>query len=104
MTRLCWVQEHLADPGPCDGHLIRAHLIPRSLMKREGVPRRYQLDPRGYVWVCGGPMGNAGHHGMLDTSRKLRIARWVLPPDVEEMAVEIGLDWWLAREYGERVA
>jgi hypothetical protein len=37
---------------------------------------------------------------MLDTSRKLRIARAELPPAVEEFAAELGLVWWLDREYG----
>lgn len=108
MTRRCWMQEHLAEPGPCDGRLVRAHLIPRQLMKHEGVPRRYLADPRGWVLVCGGPTGVGGHHGQLDHSRKLRVARWILPADVEEMAVEMDallgrepFGVFLDREYGE---
>lgn len=119
--------------GPCDGWLIRAHLVPRQLLKRElprGVaycdeqerwvderdawafdddrgPRVRSLselhdDPRGWVPCCGGPTGIGGHHGALDYSRKLRIPRDVLPVAVEEFAVELGLGWWLDREYGPK--
>jgi hypothetical protein len=112
--------------------LIRAHLIPRQLLKRvfpKGVVRDdegrwvsvqtwmaagradasvreartlQQLidDERSWVPCCGGIAGVSGHHGMLDTSRKLRIARAELPPAVEEFAAELGLVWWLDREYG----
>lgn len=117
--------------GPCDGQLIRAHLVPRQLLKREfpygaslgehgwfalgrsqawyhglTVVRVDELvaDPRSWVPCCGGPMGNAGHHGMLDVSKRLRIARADLPAAVEEFAAELGLGWWLDREYGEAVA
>jgi hypothetical protein len=113
--------------GPCDGALIRAHLVPRQLLKREfphGVVlddhgwrrlSRYEdrydlehrtledlcLDPRCWVPCCGGPMGNGGHHGMLDQSRTLRIPRVELPAVVESFARELGLSAWLDREYGE---
>jgi hypothetical protein len=112
--------------------LIRAHLVPRQLLKRtfpKGVLRDdegrwvsvqawmsagradasvreartlQQLidDERSWVPCCGGIAGVSGHHGMLDTSRKLRIARAELPPAVEEFAAELGLVWWLDREYG----
>lgn len=63
-----------------------------------------QWDERAWRWACGGPMGNAGHHGMLDTARTLRIPRHAIPAETEEFAVEHGLGWWLDREYGERAA
>lgn len=118
------------DAGPCDGALIRAHLVPRQLLKRDfpwGVVlaedgrwyRRFRGesrpeasrfrslkalcdDPRSFVACCGGPMGPGGHHGMLDQSRTLRIPREQLPAAVEEFAAELGLVWWLDREYGPR--
>lgn len=122
--------------GPCDGALIRAHLVPRQLLRREfpegvamfdgewislrelrrrvdplGVPlyrtrslRELHDDERSWVPCCGGPMGPGGHHGMLDQSRKLRIARADLPVAVERFAAELGLGWWLDREYGQRAA
>jgi hypothetical protein len=98
VSRRCF----FAGDGPCDGRLIRAHLIPQQLLKREHAPRRYLADPRGWVLVCGGPMGLSGHHGMFDMSRTVRVPRWKLPAEVEEMAAELGLGWWLDRTYGER--
>ncbi len=112
--------------GPCDGRLVRAHLIPRQCIKREvryGIVRengrwrplgryedRYDLahvpvgelvnDPRTWVPMCGGICGNGAHHGMLDHSRKLRIPRSALPAGLEEFAAETGLTFWLEREYG----
>jgi hypothetical protein len=112
--------------GPCSGALIRAHLIPKQLTKREfphgvvfenGTWRRldrtedrYDLphrtlreihdDPRSWVPCCGGGSGIGGHHGQLD-GLKLRIQRAGLPPAVEEFAAELGLGWWLDRTYGE---
>jgi hypothetical protein len=104
-VKRCWLAQ-LPDAGPCDGRLIRAHLLPQQLMKRGGVPRRYLADSRGWVWACGGPMGLSGHHGKLDSSaiRPLRIPRGRLPFELEVMAEEIGLAWWLDRRYGERLA
>lgn len=116
--------------GQCDGALIRAHLIPRQLLKREfphGVvldgdrwrrlernEDRYDLahrtlrelvdDERSWVPCCGGAMGNAGHHGALDVARTLRVPRGRVPSWVESFAAELGLTWWLDREYGEREA
>jgi hypothetical protein len=97
----CWLAWHAhvehGDPMPCcSGSLVRVHLIPRQLLRRERLP---QLDPRTYVYACGGPMGNAGHHGMLDGSRRLRIHYADLPIKVKEFAAEHGLGWWLEREY-----
>ena len=110
--------------GPCDGALIRAHLIPKQLLRREVWNQRVALrasveaqgrvfpaslrelvwDARCWVPSCGGLHGNGGHHGMLDHSRKLRIPRDRLPVEVEEFAREFGVLWWLDREYGEAVA
>jgi hypothetical protein len=91
--------EH-GDPMPgCDGRLVRVHLIPRQVIKREGGN---PWDQRGWVWACGGAGGNGGHHGMLDHSRKLRLTRSVIPQTTEQLASELGLTWWLDREYGMR--
>ena len=90
---------------PCEGRLIRAHLIPRQLINRE-VPFEIRdlaiQHPGSWVAACGGVMGNAGHHGMLDASRTLRVPREALPEQTEELAVLLGLEWWLDREYGPR--
>jgi hypothetical protein len=37
---------------------------------------------------------------MLDASRSLRVPRYRLPPGLEEFCSELGLGWWLDREYG----
>lgn len=114
-----------ASRGSCDGALIRAHLIPRQLLRREfphGVlfddgrwrkatryEDRYDLphrsandladDERTWVPCCGGPQGNGGHHGQLDHSRTLRIIRQDLPTTVTDFAAEFSLMWWIEREY-----
>lgn len=105
--------------GPCSGVLIRAHLIPKQRIRREvitarstgarwpantaqrGELDRILWDPRCWVPMCGGPMGNAGHHGMLD-GRQLEIARADLPGELEEFAQEHGLEWSLERDYGPK--
>lgn len=134
MTPTCFFKGR-PGAGPCDGALIRAHLIPRQLLKREfphGASwqeregrwvnywpleaqdaalhgetwphrplRTLMDDTRSWVPCCGGPVGLGGHHGMLDQSRKLRVARADLPVAVEEFAAELGLTWYLDRTYGE---
>lgn len=117
-----------ADRSSCDGYLIRAHLIPRQLIKREfpygalfddgrwrratRYEDRYDLahrtvdelinDERTWVPCCGGLQGNSGHHGQLDHSRTLRITREQLPAMVRHFAEELRLTWWIEREYPER--
>lgn len=111
--------------GSCDGALIRAHLIPQQLLRREfphgalfddgrwrkatRYEDRYDLpyrtaadlanDKRTWVPCCGGPQGNAGHHGQLDHSRTIRITRQQLPVEVTDFAAEFGLLWWIERTY-----
>lgn len=98
----CWLAHHgLMEHGdempPCDGSLVRVHLIPRQLLRREHLP---QLDPRTYVYACGGITGGpGGHHALLDSSRRLRVAYDDLPVKVIEFAAENGLEWYLEREY-----
>jgi hypothetical protein len=92
---------------PCDGRLVRCHLLPRQLIKANCPPRLAEgaiEDPRSWVWGCGGPMGNGGHHGMFDSARTLRIPREALPPSAEALAADLGLLYWLDREYGLRSA
>jgi hypothetical protein len=112
--RRCFLKDF--SDRPCDGRLVKAHLISRQFLRRELMDRTMLsmapradceravdakiADPRSWVWACGGPMGNAGHHGMLDASRTLRIPRDRLPAGLEEFAEELGLTWYLCREYG----
>jgi hypothetical protein len=92
----CWLKQ-FADT-PCDGQLVRCHLIPRQLLTREGHSDLI-TDRRTWVPGCGGPTGIGGHHGELDTSRKLRIPLWRIPTETLLLLEEIGLGWWLEREY-----
>lgn len=98
----CWLAG-LPGAGACDGRTVRVHLIPRQLLKRE-LSRADALraieDPRSWVPGCGGPTGIGGHHGQLDYARTLRVPRGRLPAEVELLAAELGLTWWLDREYG----
>jgi hypothetical protein len=113
MTPTCYLARF--SDRPCDGRLISAHLVPRKLLRRQfpkgtTVQRDGEeifvslaemvLDQRTWVWACGGIMGNSGHHGMLDTSRTLRVPRWALPAGLEAFAAEVGVEWWVEREYG----
>lgn len=84
---------------PCDGRLVKAHLLPRQLLRRQGHPDAID-DPRSYVWACGGPCGCSAHHGAFDVARTLRVPRAAIPAGVEELAAELGLLWYLDREYG----
>jgi hypothetical protein len=95
----CWIAEHIILPGPCDGHLIRGHLIAKQTIRREAQGADL-YDPRCWVPICGGITGIGGHHGMLDYAKTIRIPRDALPPAVEEFAAEYGLVWWLERTYG----
>jgi len=93
------VIEH-GDPMPlCSGRLVRCHLIPKVVLERAGGR---VWDRRAWVWACGGETGVAGHHGMLDSSRTLRLPRAAIPEGTEELAYELGLMWWLDRTYGSR--
>jgi hypothetical protein len=90
---------------PCDGRLIRVHLIPKQKIKTTMQWLAGEVnanDPRSWAWGCGGIVGNSGHHGCLDSSRTLRIPRAAIPAGTEELAELLGLGYWLDREYGER--
>lgn len=89
---------------PCDGTLVRCHLLPRNLLERESTSRRFDAqraigDRRSWVMGCGGLHGNGGHHGMLDHSKRLVVPFDALPASLLRLAEELGLDWWLERTY-----
>jgi hypothetical protein len=50
--------------------------------------------------VCGGPQGNAGHHGQMDHSRSLRIGIERLPTEFMDLMGELRLTWWVVKHYG----
>jgi hypothetical protein len=99
---------HWEGPGPmpsCDGRLVKAHLIPKQTLLRElaaEVSPGAIWDHRVWVLACGGPIGNAGHHGHLDYSKRIRLPREVIPASTEDFAEQYGLVWVLDRLYGER--
>jgi hypothetical protein len=96
----CWLAR-FADT-PCEGRLVRAHLLPRQLLLRELPAERSAAaisDPRSWVWGCGGISGLGGHHHQLDCSRTLRVPWEALPSGLLELADEVGLTWWLIRTY-----
>ena len=102
--RVCWLgafgRMELGDlMPPCEGELVRCHLIPRPVLRRHGLN---ELVAGSWVWGCGGITGTGGHHGMLDASRMLRLPRSALPAATEELALRAGLLWYLDREYGDR--
>lgn len=90
--------EHGDPMPPCSGRLIKAHLIPRQLLKREGHARWIDHAAT-WVWACGGICGSTGHHGMMDASRTLKIPYENLPPGTIALAEVLGLSYWLHREY-----
>jgi hypothetical protein len=115
----CWFAR-LPDAGPCEGRLVKCHLIPRQVIRREypaakGLTRSrvrrdlvenlvresYVTDQRCWVWGCGGAMGPGGHHGKWQPDGPRRIPRELLPLELEEFAAELGLLWYLDRTYGE---
>jgi hypothetical protein len=110
----------LPGAGPCDGRLVKAHLIPKQRIRREVISARLAAgahsgwpstvaeraeldrilwDERCWRWICGGPMGLSGHHGQLD-GRQLRVPLSSLPRELKEFADEHGLTWSLDRDYG----
>jgi uncharacterized protein CbrC (UPF0167 family) len=91
--------EHGDRMTPCLGSLVMAHLIPKQLLKREGLRI---WDQSVWVLACGGMTGSAGHHGAFDVARTLRLPRQALPERLEEFAEAHGISYWLDREYGPR--
>jgi hypothetical protein len=102
----CWLAQF--SDTPCDGQLIRAHLISKQRIKRE-IHRpleemfRIVWDERVWVPACGGISGLGGHHGALD-GRILSVPRSALPEGLEAFAAEYGLSWALDRDFGLREA
>jgi hypothetical protein len=100
MMRVCYfglfaVDDFGCPPGPCDGQLVRCHLLPQRLLKRH---RHDPWDARAWVWGCGGAVGVGGHHGRYD-AHFLLLPRDKVPAAVEELADELGLTWYLDRNF-----
>lgn len=98
--RRCFFAD-LPGAGRCDGRLVRCHLIRQQVLDRElNAGRGLVRDPRLWVWGCGGVSGLAGHHGAFDVARTLRVPRYRLPGPFLALVEELGLGWWVDREYG----
>ena len=102
----CYLAQHgIYERGtmpPCEGQLIKAHLLPRQLLRRELGPIQADeaiRNPASWVPACGGPQGQSGHHGMLDTARTLRVPYEALPVPLIALAEALGLAWWVCREF-----
>lgn len=95
----CWLARF--SDVPCDGRLVRAHLVPQQLLKRELRTKDPAVlwDERTFAPACGGPTGIGGCHGRLDGYR-LTVPRADLPPGLEDFCTEHDLTWWLTFRYG----
>lgn len=84
-----------------EGERMRASGLPEGRLLPE-----LEWDHRVWVPVCGGPMGNAGHHGRFDAraghASAFRIPRVRLPAALEAFAEEYGLEWSLEADYGPK--
>ncbi len=108
----CWLGNHGKWEGKgempaCDGILRKCHLIPQQILKRhlpEYLREKLLWDPAVWVWGCGGSAGygNSGHHGHLDSTKKLRVPFSALPPETITFARKHDLLWWLERTYQRR--
>jgi hypothetical protein len=95
MTRSCFLARYSNEP--CEGSLIRAHLISRQTLKKEKLAK-YIHDEATWVWACG-ELGLRGHHGAFD-AYQLDLPRSAIPKRTEEFCAEHGLGWYLDRRYG----
>ena len=92
----CWLREF--SPRPCEGALVRAHLIPKQTLLRE-LPSEQSAallwDDRVWVPACGGlDHGADAHHGDFDNYR-LAVPRSALPQDFKDLLEELGLGWYI---------
>jgi hypothetical protein len=93
--------EDWEDVGPCEGRIVKAHLVKRQVLLREGHPEAIE-DPRSWIPVCGGwGYGNAGHHGQMDHSRTLHLQFSNLPFGFIELMDGIGMSWYVDKHYAE---
>ena len=93
--------------GGCEGRLVKAHLVPKSTLRRELLFRRglteMQLldavwDSRVWRWMCGGISRLNGHHGQYD-AKQIRIPREQVPPDLVAFLAEHDLEWMVERYF-----
>lgn len=85
--------------GGFDGH----HVLPQQLLKRELEPEEFAAVR--YDLRIGVPLRRY-HHDCWEHPgvRRLSVPRWILPVGVIEIAEELGLGWYIGRQFGEAVA
>ena len=95
----CWLAQFT--DTPCSGRMDRVHLVPRQLLRRELRKRLTPSELDAVLWdERAWVPGCRQHHHELDSSRRLRIPRGLVPGETEVFAREHGLEYWLEREYG----
>lgn len=86
--------EHGDPIPPCEGRLVRCHLLDKQELVRLGLDSD---DPATWVWGCGGlDYGNAGHHGMFDHYR-MNLPLEAVPKATIAYAIEHALESRLRR-------
>ena len=93
----CWLSRF--SDVPCEGKLRTVHILPKRKLKEKGHD---PYDPRSFIHACGGLTGLEGHHGAFDYF-KIKVPREAIPQGTEELAEELGLLWYLAQRFGERI-
>lgn len=96
-----WADGTLVKMPPCDGRLVKCHLIKRTVLRSAGCGHNLEWAEPVWTWGCGGPMGNSGHHGLFDFGR-LKLPRSAISSETEAFAERFGLGWYLDEKYGER--
>ncbi len=86
----CWLAQ-IDRTRACDGPIDQAHLIPKQLLKREGVADIW--DHRLTVPAC------RLHHANWD-NHCFRVPRESLPERFLTAVDELGLSWWVDRRFG----
>lgn len=128
----CWLARFT--DTPCDGALVRCHVLAQQRLRQEypegaiwlegrekavslkswerdalgsapNAPARVEMmtlealqaDSRLWVWGCGGPMGQGGHHGEFD-GYKLKVPFEKLRPETITFVEELRLMAHLERD------
>jgi hypothetical protein len=107
----CWFKG-LPDAGPCDGRVVKCHLVKQQVLKRElggrsGDELKRSVDALcreswSWVWGCGGAMGPGGHHGQFKPDGPKPIPLSLLPEDFTRRMAELGLWWYVERTFNRR--
>lgn len=88
----CWLAQFATTS--CEGRMDKAHLLPKSRLKKEHVPAEALWDPRVWVPAC------RKHHSAFDVARTLRVPRSALPVGLVRYAEDHGVGWLVDRDFG----